>query len=172
VPPGVFPAPRFRPTPGRGAPARPSLALRIRTRRGRNRLDDELARGADATASPELALRAAQLHSRTERSRLADALVGTLGAARGPNLGAYRMKTRRQHAAIRESADELLALVLRLREDRPIDIRGAAQTARLLNHAASPLHRDSGHDLKDALRAARVALDATGPATQDPAIAA
>jgi hypothetical protein len=170
--PGVFPVPEFRPTPSRSEDARPSLALRVRTRWRRNSLDDELARGADPAASAEFGLRAAQLRSRAERSRLANAVIESLGDTRGPNLGVFRMKTRRQHAAIRESADELLALVLRLRDDQPIDVRGAAKTARLLNDAASPLHSDSGQDLQHAIRAARVALDATGPATQDLAIAA
>lgn len=137
MPPGVFPVPKFRPTPSRSAGVRPSLALRVRASWRRNRLDDELARGAEPAASAELGLRAAQLRSRAERSRLANALVETLGGARGPNLGAFRMKTRRQHAGIRESADDLLALVLRLRDDQPIDVRGAAMAARLLNDRAA-----------------------------------
>ena len=172
MPPGVFPVPRFRPTPSRSEGVRPGLALRVRTRLRRNSLDDELSRGADPAASAELHQRAAHLRFRAERSRLANALVESLGDARGPNLGAFWLKTRRQHAAIRESADDLLALVLRLRDDQPVDVRGAAKAARLLNDAASPLHRGSGQDLQHAIRAARVALDATGPATQDLAIAA
>jgi hypothetical protein len=170
VPPGVFPVPKFRPTASDAT--RPSLALRVRTRRRRNRLDDELARGADPTASAELGLRAAQLRSASGRRRLANALVEALGDARGPNLGAFRMKTRRQHAAIREAADEVQALVLRLRDGEPIDVRGAAMTARLLNDTASPLHQGSGQDLRYAIRAAWVALSSTRRATEDLARAA
>ena len=172
MPSGVFPVPRFRPTPsGRGG-TRPSLAVRVRTRWTRNRLDHELAHGADPGTSAELSLRSAQLGSPAERSRLANALVEALGDARGPNLGAFTLKARTQHAAIRESADELQALVLRLRDDQPISVRGAAMTARLLSDGASPLHRDSGQDLRHAIRAARFALDATGVAAEDLAAAA
>jgi hypothetical protein len=161
VPNGVFPVPKFRPTPS-SVGRRPSLAARVRTRWSRDRLDHELAHGADPDTSTDLGLRAAQLRSPAERARLANALVEALGDARGPNLGAFRLKTRRQHAAIRESADDLLALVLRLRDDQRISVRGAAMTARLLSDGASPLHRDSGKDLRQAIRAARFALDACG----------
>jgi len=170
VPPGVFPVPKFR--PDAGDPTRPSLAVRVRTRRRRNRLDDELALGADPAASAELGLRAAQLRSASGRRELANALVETLGDARGPNLGAFRMKTRRQHAAIREAADDVQALVMRLRDGEPIDVRGAAMTARLLNDGASPLHQDSGQDLRHAIRAAWVVMSSTRRATEDLARAA
>jgi hypothetical protein len=170
VPPGVFPVPKFRPTAS--DPTRPSLALRFRTRRRRNRLDDELARGADPAASAELGLRAAQLRSASVRQRLANALVETLGDARGPNLGAFRMKRRRQHAAIQEAADDVLALVLRLRDGEPIDVRGAAMTALLVNDRSSPLHRDTPEDPQHVLRAARAALDSTRRAAEDLARAA
>jgi hypothetical protein len=169
---GAFPLPEFHTAPDRSRGERPSLALRVRTRLRRDRLDSELARGADPAASAELGLRAAQLHSEAGRRRLANELVETLGDARGPNLGAYRMKTRRRHAAIRESAEDLLALALRLRDDRPTGVRGAAMTAVLLNNGASPLLRDRAEDLQRALRAARVALDTTGPDAQDLARAA
>jgi hypothetical protein len=170
VPSGIFPVPKFRPTAS--DPTRPSLGLRVRTRRRRNQLDSELARGVDPAASAELGLRAAQLRSASGRRRLANALVETLGDARGPNLGAFRTKRRRQHAALREAADEVQALVLRLRDGEPIDVRGAAMTARLLNDTASPLHQDSGQDLRHAIRAAWVALSSTRRATEDLARAA
>jgi hypothetical protein len=70
-------------------------------------------------------------------------------------------------------ADDLTALVVRLRDDdQPIAVRGAAITARLLNNGASPLHRANGQDLQHAIRAAQVALNATGWDTQDLATAA
>lgn len=172
MPNGIFPVPDFRSKPSRAVRTRPSLAVRIRVRWRRNRLDDELVRGTDPSVSPELSLRVAQLRSPAERSRLANALVEALGDARGPNLGAFRVKTRRRHAAIRNYADDLLGLVLRLRDDQPIDVRGAAMTARLVNNGASPLHRESGPDLRDAILAARVALDAAHQDTRDLATAA
>jgi hypothetical protein len=170
MPPGIFPVPTFREVDT--DPTRPGLALRIRTRLRRNRLDSELARGVDPTASAELGLRAAQLRSASGRRELANALVETVGDARGPNLGAFRMKRRRQHAAIREAADDVQALVTRLRDGEPIDVRGAAMTARLLNDGASPLHKDRGQDLRHAIRAAWVALSSTRRATEDLATAA
>ena len=124
MPNGVFPVPKFRHVPH--ARTRPSLAVRVRTRWRRNRLDEELAHGVDPATSAELSLRAAQLRSPAERARLANALVETLGDARRSEPRAFTVKARRQHAAIREYADDLLALVLRLRDDRPVDVRGAA----------------------------------------------
>ncbi|MGH2743381.1 MAG: hypothetical protein ACREX8_05945 [Gammaproteobacteria bacterium] len=156
MPSGIFPVPEFRPVPARARP----------TRSTRRRLDEELARGADPDTSPELRLRAAQLRSRSERSRLANALVEALGDARGPNLGAFRLKTRRQHAVIREYADDLRALVDRLRDDQPVDVRGAAMTARLVDNRASILHRNGGQHMQHEIRAARFALDAPGPTAQ------
>jgi hypothetical protein len=171
MPSGVFPVPKFHPIPSRVG-RRPSLAARLRTRWSRDRLDHELAHGADPATSTELGLRAAQLRSPAERARLANALVAALGDARGANLGAFRLKTRRRHEAIRKSADDLLALVLRLRDDQPISVRGAAMSARLLSDGASPLHRDSAHDLQHAIRTARFALDADGAEIRDLAAAA
>ena len=166
MPSGIFPVPKSHPTPPRGVGTRPGLVVRMRTRWLRNRLDDELARGADPAASAELRLRASQLRSPAERSRLANATVEAVGDARGPNLGAFTLKARRQHAAIRESADDLMALVARLRDDQPASVRGAAMTSRLVGNRASPLHRDGEQGLQQAIRAALVALDAIRPATQ------
>jgi hypothetical protein len=167
VPSGIYPVPEFRSIPRRGVVTSPGLAVRMRTRLSRNRRDGELARGADPAASAELRLRAAQLRSTAERSRLANAMVEALGDARRPNLGAFRLKTRRQHDVIRESADELMALVGRLRDDQPVSGRGAAMASRLVGDKASPLHRDGEQDLQQAIRAAIVALDTTAPTTQD-----
>jgi hypothetical protein len=170
MPNGVFPVPQFRPTPVRAGGTHPSLAARWRLRWRRTRLDEELARGTDPTASAELALRAAQLRSRGERSRLANSLIEAVGDARGANLGAFRVGTRQRYAAIRDSADDLIALALRLRDDEPIAVPGAAMTALLVDRASSPLRRDDGHDLRPAVRAAGVNLDA--PEQNAPELAA
>jgi hypothetical protein len=169
MPSGIFPVPEFRPVPAR---RRPTLAARIRTRWTRKRLDEQLARGTHPDTSAQLGLRAAQLRSRSERSRLANALVETLGDARGSNLGAFGMKTRRQHAVIREYADDVLVLVGHLRDDRPVETRGVAIAARLVDAGASPLHRNGGQDLQHQLRAARFALDTPGATADDLAAAA
>jgi hypothetical protein len=172
VPSGIFPVPKFRSTPRRGVGTRPGPVVRMRTRWRRERLDDELACGANPAASAELRLRAAQLRSPAERSRLANAMVEALGDARRPNLGAFRLKTRRQHDVIRESADDLMALVARLGEDQPISVQGAAMTSRLVRHGATPLRRGNGQQLRHAIRAAMVALDTSGWQTSDLATAA
>jgi hypothetical protein len=172
VPNGIYPIPQFHSDPTPGVPRPASLVARVRARLRRSKLDEQLADGVDPDSSVELGLRAAQLGSDRGRARLANHLAEVLGDARGPNLGAFRTKTRRQHAAIRYAADDLLGLVLRLRDQRAIELRGAAMAARLLNDRRSPLHRDSGQDLQDALRAARGALEAPDSATQDLATAA
>ena len=170
MPNGIFPVPAFDSRPGHGAGTRPSLAVRMRARWRRNRLDEQLAHGADPATSPELELRAAQLRSRGERSRIANALVEILGDARK---GApVTIKVRPQRAQIRATADDLLELVGRLRDDQPVSVRGAARAARLLSDPASPLRRHSEQGLQHAIGAARFALDATGPAAHDLAAAA
>lgn len=151
MPNGVFPVPRY------------STGWRP---------DHELARGADPAASAALSRRAAQLLSTEERSRAANRLTTFLGDARGANLGAFRTKTRARHAAIRDSADDLVALAVRLRGREPITVRGAAMTALLVNDSASPLRRGDGHDLLYAVRAALVALDIPDRDAQDLAEAA
>jgi hypothetical protein len=161
MPNGVFSVPEFHSDPSRPVRDRPGLALRMRARLRRDRLDDELARGMEPSLRPELSLRAEQLRSRAERSRLANALVEAVGDARGPNLGAFRVKTRERHAEIRKQAEGLVALAARLRDDQAIDARGVAVTARLVNRAGS-LRRGRGQNLGDELRAARSALE-SGP---------
>ena len=168
MPNGIFPVPLFQTQPSAG----PTLGLRLRTRWTRNRLDRELASGADPASTPELTLRAAQLQSRAVRSRLANAIVEMLGRAHQPNLGRFTAGGRQQHAEIREYADNLRALVARLRDDRPIDIQGAAMTARLVNDRSSPLHRTGGEGLVSAVLSARLALDRAGQGRQDLATAA
>ena len=172
MPNGVFPVPQFRPTPSRAGHTHPSLAARWRMRWRRGSLAEQLARGTEPATSDELGLRGTRLLSREERARLANALVEALGAARGPNLGAFTVRTRQRNAAIQECADDLMALVLRLRDDEPIAVRGAAMTALLVDRRSSPLRNDDGRDLQYAIRAARVALDAPGGEARDLAAAA
>ena len=167
MPNGIFPVPEFRPVPAR---TRPSLAVRIRTRWKRDRLDKELSRGADPATSDELRLRAAQLRSPAVRARLANALVEELGDARRSE--PMTLTARPQRTEVRDHADDLLALAERLRGDEPVHVRGVAMIARLVNDGASPLHRDGGQDLREAVRAARRLLDATGLGREDLATAA
>lgn len=170
MPNGIHPVPQFHSNPGHPTIRRPSIALRLRTRWKRNGLDGELARGADPAASTQLSLRAEQLRSPAERARLANALVKVMGDAARPEPVAIR--SRPQRIEVLKHAEDLHALVERLRADRPVAIRGAAMTARLLSDSGSPLRRNGGPDLQHEVRAARFALDATDPTTQDLASAA
>ena len=168
MPSGIFPVPKFRPVPAR---ARPSLVVRIRTRVRRNILDWQLAHGADPGENAELALRAGQLRSRAERSRLANALEEALGDARRAEPVTIRDRGS-QRAKVRAAADDLLALVLRLRDPEPVEVRGMAAVAQLLGDSESPLRRDGEQDLQNAIRAARFALDAPASGAHDLAAAA
>ncbi len=59
MPNGMYPVPQFYFTPA--SPATPSLWLRLKTWWRRDRLDEQLAHGADRQASDELELRSIQL---------------------------------------------------------------------------------------------------------------
>jgi hypothetical protein len=166
MPSGIFPVPEFQPNPG----SAPSLAVRVWTRLRRNRLDQELALGADPGGSASLGHRAAQLQSRGERARLANALVEAVGDARRGE--PVTIRVRPQRAVVRDSADDLLGLVLRLRDDQPIDVRGAAMTARLVSDRASALRRPGDVDLQDAILAAHTALDTPAQSVRGLATAA
>jgi hypothetical protein len=162
---GTYPNPQSDPYSNR--PTKPlGLGVRMRTRWRRARLDDELAGGASPTASADLTLRATQLNSPVVRSRLVGALVRRLDDARQPDADAIKVRWA-QRAQIRDCADDLLALALRLGDKQHVDVRGAAMTARLLSDKASPLNQDDGHNLRSALRAARLALDATDPTADE-----
>ena len=167
MPNAIFPVPEFHPAPSRSAP---SLAVRVWTRLRRNRLDQELALGADPGGSASLDHRAAQLQSRGERARLANALVETLGDARRGE--PVTVRVRPQRSVVRDYADDLLGLVLRLRDDRPVDVRGAAMTARLVSDRAAPLRRPGEVDLHDAIRDAHTALNTPAQTTRELATAA
>lgn len=165
MPNGIFPIPGFRSQPAHSATSRPSLAVRIGTRWRRNRLDEQLAHGAEPGSDPELNLRAAQLRSPAERSRLANELMRTLGNAGKPEL--VPLKPRPQSVEVLKRAEALLAIVERLRDDQPVGVQGVAMTARLLTDSTGPLHRDGQQDLDPAIRATRRALDAAAPATRE-----
>ena len=170
MPNGIFPVPPFDSRPSHTTDTRPSRAVRIRTWLRRNHLDEELAHGADPDTTAELNRRATQLRSPAERSRLANALTETLGDARRGTPVTTRAKP--QRAEVRAAADDLQALIARLRDGRPVDVRGAAVTARLVSDRASPLRREGSEDLQHAIRAAHLALDAPAPAVHDLATAA
>jgi hypothetical protein len=158
MPSGIYRFPEHA-KPTRSDSNRPSLPVTIRTRLRRGRLDRELAAGADPAATVELTLRAEQLVSSKERARIANAIVETLGEARRNEPVSVRAHGER--AAVRDSADELLRLVLRLREDGPVELRGLATTARLVDDKQSPIRRDDAGEMREAIRSALSALEPT-----------
>jgi hypothetical protein len=141
-----------------------NISLKVRTWWHRDELDERLAHNADPMSDPLLARRAAQLRSRSTRAHLADALESALRDARSTWSLTARLPLRR--GAVRECADDVLALARRLRHADPIDVTGAAMVARLIFDGTSPLYRDGtsslhggGTLLRYALRSARLALD-------------
>ena len=158
MPYGVFPVPKSRDS-GKSGATGPSLAVRIRIRFGRAELDTALATGADPGGSAELALRAEQLSSPAERARIANGLIEALGDARRGEPMTLRLGPQRE--VVRDAADGILALVLRLRDDRPVGIAGVAAAARLVNDRRGAMYRDDVGDLHEVIRSAQSALDAT-----------
>jgi hypothetical protein len=149
----------------------PSLALRMRTRWQRERLDERIASGANPGASPELALRAQQLCSDNARNGLADALEDALQQAQAP-VRPLTVSVPVRRAAVRGCVGDLAALIRRLRDGQPIDPRGAALTRRLVVDGASPLYYEGGQPLGYVIRSARLALDVLGQDTQTMSTAA
>ena len=154
MPNGIFPIPAFRTT--ETAVLRWGLRTRLATRVRRNRLDEQLAAGVKPSTLTPLGLRSAQLRSAAGRTALANALVEAVGEARrGEPMNIRRQP---QRAEVRTEAEALLALASRLREATPIDVRGAAMVALLVNDGASPLHRAGTRKLGEALTEAHAAL--------------
>jgi hypothetical protein len=116
------------------------LALRLRVRLFHWELDQRLAAGADASASPELAARAAQLVSLRHRQRLADGLeriVRTADAAPHPTFSVVLGTARDQ---VVEARGSLLFLTHVLRNADRVAPRGAAIVDRLLTDGGSVLY--------------------------------
>jgi hypothetical protein len=161
MPSGIYPLPKFRPQSD-GRPSRsprPSLPLRLRVWLRRDRLDEQLARGADPLADTALHRRAEQLGSRAGRARLAEGFESVLSEARSPR-APFTTRVTPRRAEVRACAEDLLALARRLRDERPIEVEGAAMASRLLYDGASPLYYEAASvSLRYAVRSARLALD-------------
>jgi hypothetical protein len=61
---------------------------------------------------------------------------------------------------VRDVADDILALVLRLRDGQPVAPQGVARAARLADDRRGPMYRHDAGDLREAVRSALSALDA------------
>jgi hypothetical protein len=173
MPNGIYPVPKFRPYIDPSRSERPELQLRLKTWWRRDELDERLAHGAGPDSSDELRLRSRQLMSRGNRLELAGGFESAVRTARAPATRPTAQLSLRR-AEVRNSADDLLVLAQRLRDSKPIDVRGAAMASRLLMNANSPLYREAPGfwELKHEVRSARLALDPTGLETAAMASAA
>jgi hypothetical protein len=147
-------------SPSQTVGPRPSLAIRLRTRARRARLDADLAAGTDPATSPEHRLRAAQLGSPQVRAQLANRLVEAVGEARALGQELASARRRRAREEVWGYADELLALVPRLRDAERLPVQGLAITARLVEDRRGPLYRAGREDLGDLVRSTGSALSA------------
>jgi hypothetical protein len=115
-----------------------ALGLRIRVQWSKDRLTRELAAGAPSTASRELALRAGQLTAKSTRELVASSIEQLLEDAYrpAPVLSARVPIDRRK---LRAGREQLVALVDRLRSERPIQPCGMALALLLLTDPEKPL---------------------------------
>jgi hypothetical protein len=155
MPNGVYPIPKFR----AGAPRRKlTTGVRLRVWWHRLELDEQLAAGAQPQPGTLLHHRAEELASPEHRAWLAQALEALLRDARRPRpLRGVRMPIRSRE--IGDCDEDILALIRRLRDDRSIDVQGAAMVTQLLSDPSGPLSRDGDRSLRFAVRSARLALD-------------
>jgi hypothetical protein len=155
----------------------PSLSVRLRTSWRRRRHDRSLAAGSDPAASQELRLRTRQLTSKAGRNRLAGYVEKLVSEAhdrpssfttrtpfslRSLTPFSFTTLTPRRRADVHRCTAELRSLAERLREDRPIEVQGAAKVSRLLHDRTGPLYtspRSAPFTLERAVRSARGALD-------------
>ena len=154
MPNGVYPVPRLHVSTG----PRHGIVRRLRLAWRRSELDDQLAAGAQPDAGTLLHDRAVQLGSRSGRDELARALQDVLSdARRGRSRFDARVPLRSRE--IRECDEDMLALIRRLSDARPVDVQGTAMLAQLLSNPSGPLSRAGETSLRYALRSARLALD-------------
>jgi hypothetical protein len=150
MPNGIIPAATVRTTPEPGP--RWGLKNHFLARWRRNRLDAELAAGATPDKMTPMGLRAAQLQTFDVRERLAHALIDAVADARS---GQPSTIEHPQRGHVRECDDQLIALASRLRSHQPIEVRGAAMVALLVNDR---LHRTGAQQLRQVVAEAHSAL--------------
>jgi hypothetical protein len=150
--------------PDSGAGLSRSVPVRIRAASQRGGLTRALAEGADPTARPEFALRAAQLTSWRNRKRLARTLGRTIAEAHGPAMTRSRVVIIRR-AAVLDAEAAITAMIERLGSAKPVEPKGMAIIERMITNAGqSPLYGPSEPGALDRLiRTATAALE-PGPA--------
>jgi hypothetical protein len=116
------------------------LGLRIRVWAKRDALDRELAAGAPASLSPELALHASQLVSDRRRRQLAGTFRRAIRDAHQPALSRSRFSIVRRRAVI-DAEGSIDALIGRLTDAAPVAVEGMARLERLITDGiSSPLY--------------------------------
>jgi hypothetical protein len=134
----------------------PSWVVRLTARIHGRALDRALIDGADPSATPQMAARAARLTTKSIRVGTADGLERLVRVEReAPAL--WRVLPCRR--ATRANAAELLALAAILRGPAPVYARGVAILRGLLTDGTGPAYTDRrGGALADQLRNARIAI--------------
>ena len=123
----------------------PRLVVRLRARARRLKLDRALAAGADPSAAPLLAARAAQLVDPSTRQRIAAYLEQFALTANRPR---SRVKTLPLRGAVRPNQEALLELARTLRHGQLQYARGIAMLELILADGTGPAYTDpTGHGL-------------------------
>lgn len=144
---------------GDRAQASPEWRLRLQARLERRLLDRQIARGAALDRSPARALRARQLGSTSERRAVAACLVNVLEAVEECEADSASPLVLDRRAVI-EARVRIIALIERLRDDRPAEPRGVALARVLTDSANSPLFGTSSRQtLQQALEEIADALE-------------
>jgi hypothetical protein len=140
---------------------RSAAVVRLRVAVSRDALDTALARGADRTHRPDLAMRAAQLQRRRHRRALARTLRHVVAEARGPRSPVRATAVIIARAQVADHGDDVLALAERLDSPQPAQAAGIAIAQRLVTDALrSPLYVISEPDtLKRLTRQAVANMD-------------
>src|SRR5437667_12532446 len=134
----------------------PPRCARVAARLIAGRLDRALIDGADPSASPRLAARAAMLTSRSTRSELADGLDVVLARAQRPP---SRRRALPRHASVLANAALMRELAGMLRGRAPLYAAGIARVRRLLTDGTGPMYTSrDGIALERELRKARAAV--------------
>ena len=141
----------------------PSLLVRLRARARRLKLDRALAAGADPSASPLLAARAAQLVAAT-RQRIAARLEQLAFTAERPRRHAQTLPL---PGAVRPNQESLIALARTLRREQLSYAHGIAMLELILWDGTGPGYTDpSGERLARQLALAAQGLTGRTPPRQ------
>jgi hypothetical protein len=135
----------------------PSASARLLARVFSHRADRALIDGADPSASPVLAARAARLGAARTRSELARALEALVRAAQGPQRRWWALSS---PTSVLANSSELHALASLLDSGAPVYARGVAAVNQLLSDGTGPAYQGDATRLARAVGDARSALRA------------